>query len=91
MSAYDKGFYIIHFENEAPAIGSGMRVVYLHSIGRKHAKIRSASSFKSAQIPARSFRNAEPVAITKAEIKRRITRFRRFGGTVSKSIRELVQ
>lgn len=88
-------FFFLHFDDEAPALGSGRRVVYVHSVGTKHVKVRAVGNLCPAKIPARLWgrlaKSAQPVNITKAQIKNAISLKRRAGVKITKSMKELVQ
>ncbi|MDP2619894.1 MAG: hypothetical protein Q8P46_06910 [Hyphomicrobiales bacterium] len=43
-------FYRVHLNDEAPAIGSGRRTVYVESIGPKYVRLRCPYTFATARL-----------------------------------------
>ncbi len=47
--------YVVHFDGEAPAIGSGRRHVNVESLGPKWVKLRAPSTGRGTTIPRRQW------------------------------------
>lgn len=91
-----KGFYEIHLDDEAQStIGTGRRLVFIHSVGRKYARIRELSfALPVARIPRRKFdpiaRTARPLSIRPSLVQRIFRSRRRCGLAISKTAKTML-
>ncbi len=91
-----KKFYSIMLADESAAIGSGNRIIFIHSIGRKFVKIRSLGGLHGAAIARPIWdkalaRSTRPAQVKPALVKRILRNRRRAGYKIPKTAKELLQ